>query len=89
MAKRGKHYGFVAARVNTNVESRSIIADALALDTERNMAEDGLPVTCVNAGGMCCPCCGCYCPPFAKFAQDFNAKNGKTLKQIWDGYGRP
>lgn len=85
MAKRGKHYGFVAARVNAHVDNRAIIADAIAMSVEAYMAEDGLPNTCVNATGMCCPCCGCYCPPFAQFARDFNAKNGKTLKQILGG----
>lgn len=80
MAKRGNHQGFATARVNSHVESRSIIADALAGAEED--AEPSLPPGCVNVDGTCCACHGCVCPPHAEFAQDFNAKQGKTLRNI-------
>lgn len=84
MAKRGNHFGFATARVNANVESRSIIADALALDTE-TYTDTSLPSDCVNADGTCCACCGCYCTAAQKFAAAFHAKQGKTLRQVLRG----
>lgn len=76
MAKRGDRQGYVAARVNSHVETRSIVADALALELEQFMAYpyEVLPADCVNTDGLCCACCGCCCPPYAKFARDFNSK---------------
>ena len=84
MAKRGTHYGFTTARVNANVESRAIIADALALDFESWLNDDRydqpLPADCINAEGICCSCCGgCYCTPAQKFAHAFNQKMGKKV----------
>lgn len=77
MAKRGNHRGFVTARVNAQVEARQDIHDAelLAEDMTAYDYWTPLPSDCVNADGLCCPCCGgCYCTPVQKFAAQFNNK---------------